>query len=206
MNTALALSGFDSESGLRKAIGELWNDAPAHAVAVGKAPLVARWVSTPLGAMLAVACDEGICQLDFVDARSRARNTRLVSTRLRRPLTAGDHPHIASIERELEEFFAGQRRVFDTPLRIAGTPFQQQVWQALRLIPFGETRSYARLSREIGMPTAVRAVAAANAANPLAIVVPCHRVIGSDGSGTGYAGGLWRKHRLLAAEAAISSS
>ena len=104
---------------------------------------------------------------------------------------------------QLAEYFAGARTAFDLPLRPAGTAFQREVWAVLQAIPFGETRSYANVARAVGRPAAVRAVGAANGRNPLAIVVPCHRVIGSGGALTGYAGGLDRKRWLLAHEGAI---
>jgi methylated-DNA-[protein]-cysteine S-methyltransferase len=101
---------------------------------------------------------------------------------------------------EVDEYFAGKRTEFSIPLAPDGTPFQREVWNALLAIPFGETRSYADVARTIGKPRAVRAVGAANGRNPLGIVVPCHRVIGADGSLTGYAGGVLRKKFLLALE------
>jgi methylated-DNA-[protein]-cysteine S-methyltransferase len=107
---------------------------------------------------------------------------------------------LAAVRAQLTEYFAGERREFDLPLRAAGTPFQQSVWSALREIPYGETRSYADIAREVGRPNAVRAVGAANGSNPLAIVVPCHRVIASDGRLAGYGGGVSLKARLLAME------
>ena len=102
--------------------------------------------------------------------------------------------------RQLDEYFAGRRRVFDLPLLTVGTPFQRAVWELLTEIPFGETRSYAWLAAQLGHPRAVRAVAAANRANALSIFIPCHRVVGSDGSLTGYAGGLVAKRLLLGLE------
>jgi len=104
---------------------------------------------------------------------------------------------------QLRSYFSGDRQQFTLPLAAAGTPFQQSVWQALCAIPYGETRSYRQLAEAIGNPKAVRAVARANGANPLSIVVPCHRVIGADGTLTGYAGGLQMKARLLALEGAL---
>lgn len=104
---------------------------------------------------------------------------------------------------QLNAYFGGERQGFDLPLNAAGTPFQQSVWRALCAIPYGETRSYRELAEAIGNPSAVRAVARANGANPLSIVVPCHRVIGSDGTLTGYAGGLEMKARLLILEGAL---
>jgi methylated-DNA-[protein]-cysteine S-methyltransferase len=115
-----------------------------------------------------------------------------------------EDPVLAATARQLAEYFAGRRSTFDLPLRPRGTPFQRAVWDALRAIPWGETRSYAEIARAVGRPTAVRAVGAANGRNPLAIVVPCHRVIGAGGALTGYAGGLEAKRWLLGHEAPIT--
>ncbi len=104
------------------------------------------------------------------------------------------------VERELAAYFRGELRAFDVPLELPGTAFQQEVWAALRRVPWGETRSYAQLASAVGRPGAHRAVARANGDNRIAIVVPCHRIVGADGSLTGYGGGLWRKRRLLELE------
>ena len=118
--------------------------------------------------------------------------------------SAPDHPLLVQAAAELAEYFAGQRRSFDVPLNATlGTLFQQTVWQALRDIPIGTTCSYGELARRVGKPAAVRAVGAAVGRNPLSIIVPCHRVVGSDGSLTGYAGGLQRKTALLQLEGAL---
>jgi methylated-DNA-[protein]-cysteine S-methyltransferase len=111
------------------------------------------------------------------------------------------HPILIEAERQLSEYFAGKRIQFDLPLQLDGTEFQKKVWQALRDIPFGKTRSYLDLARTVGSPNASRAVGAANGKNPLSIVVPCHRVVGSNGALTGFAGGLETKATLLALEA-----
>lgn len=111
-------------------------------------------------------------------------------------------PVLDEAEKQLQEYFAGTRRSFDLPLAPAGTPFQRAVWDALRAIPYGETRTYAQIAEAIGNPKACRAVGMANNRNPIAILIPCHRVIGSNGSLTGYAGGLDVKERLLALEGA----
>lgn len=197
MSHAIARSGFDSESGLRKACEELFGGTPKEVVRRGLAPLIARWISTPLGVMLAIACDEGLCLLEFVDRRMLMTNLRMIRHRMRRPIVAGDHAHIRQVETELREYFAGTRRSFDTPLATVGTPFQERVWRALREIPYGQTRSYSQIAAEIGRPGARRAVASANGDNRVAILIPCHRVIGADGALVGYGGGLWRKRRLL---------
>lgn len=115
------------------------------------------------------------------------------------------HPVLAQTRSELAEYFAGTRRVFHVPLAPRGTPFQQAAWRALSAIAYGTTRSYAEQARAIGRPTATRAVGAANGRNPIAILIPCHRVVGRDGSLTGYAGGLARKTWLLALERRFSA-
>jgi len=117
-----------------------------------------------------------------------------------------DHPVLAETERQLTEYFSGTRTEFDLPLEPRGSEFQKTVWRALRAIPFGATRSYLDLAKAIGSVKAVRAVGAANGKNPLSIIVPCHRVIGSDGGLTGFAGGLDVKARLLALEAGAAMS
>ena len=117
------------------------------------------------------------------------------------PLTEdGNHPVLLETERQLSDYFSGTRETFSLTFACIGTEFQREVWAALATIPFGETRSYAQIARQIGRPTAVRAVGAANGKNPLSIVVPCHRVIGSNGRLTGFAGGLEIKATLLKLE------
>lgn len=110
-------------------------------------------------------------------------------------------PLLRQAARQLEEYFAGRRKVFDLPLNPQGTPFQQKVWRALCAVPYGQTASYGRIAAAVGSPKACRAVGMANHANPIAIFIPCHRIIGSDGSLTGYGGGLDIKRALLALEA-----
>ena len=117
-----------------------------------------------------------------------------------------DAARLAPARQQLTEYFAGTRQVFTVPLHPQGTAFQQSVWQALRHIPFGATTSYGELARRLGQPKAMRAVGAANGRNPLPIIVPCHRVIGADGSLTGYSGGLWIKQKLLALEGHLPRS
>ena len=147
-------------------------------------------LTTPIGELVLTADDDGA--LTAVHLPNR------------RPETAGwerDDEHLADARRQLTEYFAGERKTFDLPLRPAGTPFQLRVWEALLQIPYGETASYGEIARELGEPghahRLARAVGAANGRNPIAIVVPCHRVIGSDGSLTGYGGGLECKRALL---------
>ena len=121
------------------------------------------------------------------------------------PIERADHPILVRAERQLEEYFSGQRRTFDVPLDPIGTSFQLSAWLGLREIPYGETRTYGEQAAAIGRPSAPRAVGAANGRNPLSIFVPCHRVIGSNGKLTGYAGGVEAKQRLLEMEGALVS-
>lgn len=115
-------------------------------------------------------------------------------------IETGDNPVLLETERQLTEYFAGTRNHFELELDFVGTDFQKQVWQALLTIPFGETRSYSQIASQIGNPTAVRAVGAANGRNPISIIAPCHRVIGASGTLTGFAGGLEAKQYLLTLE------
>ena len=144
-------------------------------------------VETPLGRMTLVASDDGLRELRLRGEAGEGAATK-------------KHPVLDQARRELAEYFAKKRRDFDVPLDAAGTDFQRKVWRALVKIPFGRTESYGGLAKKLGQPTASRAVGLANGQNPIAIIVPCHRVIGADGSLTGYAGGLDRKRWLLAHE------
>ncbi len=160
---------------------------------------VCRMFDSPVGRLTLVATDEGLAGVLW-------ENDRPGRVRLHTEAEDGSHPVLAEAERQLREYFSGHRRVFDLKLDVTGTAFQRTVWNALLTIPFGETRSYAEIARQIGNPTATRAVGAANGRNPVAIVAPCHRVIGSTGKLTGFAGGLDVKARLLALEGAAVST
>ena len=152
-------------------------------------------LATPLGPMRAVFDGPALVELAFVDASVNAPVTG--PAQVPTPVAS----HLAALQAALDAYFSRRDVPFVVPLAPAGTPFQREVWSALRDIPYGATASYAEIARRIGRPRAVRAVGAANARNPIAICVPCHRVIGTDGSLTGYAGGLERKRALLALEA-----
>lgn len=199
VTSAAMKAGFESESGFRKAAAEIFGSAGRHDPGV---PLVARWLSTPLGPMVAVASEVGLCLLEFLDRRMLETNFRSLRHRTGRPIVPGCSPFLDQIESELTEYFGGKRKRFGVSLHVAGTAFQEQVWNGLLKVPFGETCSYQELAVAIGRPSAVRAVAKANGDNRLGIVIPCHRVIGSDGSLTGYGGGVDRKARLLEIEGA----
>jgi methylated-DNA-[protein]-cysteine S-methyltransferase len=156
---------------------------------------VYKIVDSPVGKLTLVATADGLAAILWENDPPR---------RVRLNIEAEDNAHPVLIEtaRQLEEYFAGQRQAFTVKLDCAGTPFQRQVWDALLTIPFGETRSYGQIARQIGHPDAVRAVGAANGRNPVSIITPCHRVIGSTGKLTGFAGGLDTKAQLLALEGA----
>jgi methylated-DNA-[protein]-cysteine S-methyltransferase len=156
---------------------------------------VYKWVDSPVGRLKLVATDEGLAGILW--ERDGPRRVRLNSER-----EDGRHPVLVEAERQLKEYFGGQRREFTLTLDVAGTAFQQRVWNALLTIPFGETRSYSQIANQIGSPAATRAVGAANGRNPVSIVAPCHRVIGSTGKLTGFAGGLGTKAYLLGLEGA----
>ena len=156
--------------------------------------------SSPLGKIIACATEQGLCLLEFVGSKRIEREQQDLQRLLQRPLVIGDNEHLQQTEAELGEYFSGCRTQFSVALHTPATPFQAAVWQALQTIPYGKTVSYQEQANRIGKPTAVRAVANANGANRVSIIIPCHRVIGADGSLTGYAGGLQRKQWLLAHE------
>ena len=163
----------------------------------GKGLVTISRIPSPLGPMLAAATEDGVCLLEFADRRMLETQIARLRKRLDAEVLPGTSPHLGALETQLTENFDGTRQTFDLPLVLPGTPFQQTVWDALCGIPYGETRSYQDQAKAIGRPSAVRAVARANGDNRIAIIVPCHRVIGADGSLTGYGGGLWRKRYLL---------
>ncbi len=154
---------------------------------------VSKTMPSPVGRLTLVASSAGLAAVLWENERPG---------RVRLDIAAEDarHPVLVDTQRQLTEYFAGRRTVFDLTLDFHGTAFQQSVWRALLAIPFGETRSYGEIARQLGNPAAVRAVGAANGRNPISIIAPCHRVIGADGQLTGFAGGLGAKRTLLALE------
>ena len=187
--------GFESGSGFREAFGRIFGSPPSQAR--GLDCLYARWFESPLGPLLALANDEGLHLLEFVDRRGLERELQALRRRVPQHIVPGDHAHLESVGRELAGYFSGSSMRFTTPVKLDGSPFQRAVWEALQEIPPGETRSYADIATGVSKPSAVRAVGRANGDNKLVIIVPCHRVIGADGTLTGYGGGLWRKAWLL---------
>ena len=152
--------------------------------------LACKTIASPVGKLKLVASGEGLVAILWEnDSPRRVRLSEMVRDE--------QHPFLVETERQLGEYFAGTRRTFSVALDLRGTRFQKDVWEALLAIPFGETRSYGQLARQLGNPRATRAVGAANGRNPISIIVPCHRVLGSSGKLTGFAGGLDTKARLL---------
>jgi AraC family transcriptional regulator, regulatory protein of adaptative response / methylated-DNA-[protein]-cysteine methyltransferase len=154
-------------------------------------------LKTELGTMIAAAVDEGICLLEFSDRRRLNTEYSDLESYFKTTIEEGENKHFETLRKQLKEYFEGNRKEFSVPLITPGSSFQQAVWKELIKIPYGKTRSYQEQSIALGKPDSIRAVANANGMNRISIIIPCHRVIGSDGSLTGYGGGLKRKKWLL---------
>ena len=154
-------------------------------------------IDTPLGLMHAGAIDRGICLLDFADREVLAIQVARLQKTFNAELQHGENSHLRDLKNQLAEYFDKQRERFEVPLVLSGTEFQNKAWKELQNIPYGETRTYKQQAEKVGNPKAVRAVATANANNRIAIIVPCHRVVASNGDLAGYGGGIWRKQFLL---------
>jgi AraC family transcriptional regulator of adaptative response/methylated-DNA-[protein]-cysteine methyltransferase len=191
-------NGFESHSGFRDAFSRTFGAPPGRAR--DESFIAAQFIESPLGPLLAAAVQESICFLEFSDRRMLEYNYRTLRQRFRLPILPITNPQLDQLRAELECYFRGAQKTFHVSLALRGTPFQEMVWNALLEIPSGSTISYEELARRIGQPNAVRAVARANGMNRIAILVPCHRVVGKDGELTGYGGGLWRKRLLLELE------
>ena len=147
--------------------------------------------------MLAIATDEAICMLDVVDSKYWLKDQEILVKHYGATQVDEDSLLLSELEKQLKEYFAKKRKEFSLPLALVGTSFQEEVWKVLQTIPYGEVRSYKEQATAVGNPKGVRAVANANGKNRISIVIPCHRVIGSDGTLTGYASGIERKQFLL---------
>jgi AraC family transcriptional regulator of adaptative response/methylated-DNA-[protein]-cysteine methyltransferase len=155
------------------------------------------YIDTPIGKIRIAATDEGICLFDFEYRRSIEAIMKRIEVQSGKSFVEGRHPYFELLKQQINEYFTGIRTTFDLPLQLLGTPFQKKVWEGLMQIPYGETRSYKKQSIFLGNEKAIRAVAGANGENGIAIIIPCHRVIGENGSLIGYGGGLQRKKWLL---------
>ena len=156
-------------------------------------------LDSPVGVLVAGVTDAGVCMLEFRDREILETQVAKIRERVG-PVESGRHPLLDEVRTQLDEYFDTRRRDFTLPLVYPGSPFQVKVWNALRDIPYGETISYEVLATRVGSPTGQRAAGHANGQNPLAIIIPCHRVINKDGKLGGYGGGLWRKRLLLDVE------
>ncbi len=196
-------SGFESASAFRAAFARLLGRAPGTLDA--DPMLFADWIETPLGDMISLSSNSHLHLLEFVDRRALRAELGKLEVLAQGRIGIGKTKPGEQIKAELAVFFDGISGAFATKLAYGGSGFAQKVWDELRRIPPGQTRSYSDIAKRIGRPEATRAVARANGANQIALVVPCHRVIGADGSLTGYGGGLWRKQKLLDIERQFQS-
>lgn len=191
-------AGFESPSSFRAAFARLLGAAPGSIP--GEAMLLADWIDTPIGAMLAVADRRALHLLEFIDRKALPGELARLQKLARSRIGLGTTTTHEQVRAELGDYFAGRSAQFRTELALYGNEFTKRIWAELRTIPVGETRSYSEIARAIGHVSACRAVARANGANQIALVIPCHRVIGADGTLTGYGGGLWRKQALIEIE------
>jgi AraC family transcriptional regulator, regulatory protein of adaptative response / methylated-DNA-[protein]-cysteine methyltransferase len=188
-------SGYESLSGFNDSYQSVFGGAPSSTNR--KAVINIIRFTSPVGPMFACASDKGLCLLEFTDRRMLETEFKDLRKRLNAVILPGDNQYLEQVQIELKEYFNGTRKEFTIPLDTPGTNFRQSVWEVLMDIPYGQTRSYKQQAIALGNPKAVRAVASANGHNRIAIIIPCHRIIGSDGSLTGYGGGLHRKKWLL---------
>ncbi len=191
-------SGYDSLSGFNSMFKHIIGTSPLHSK--NKRIINITRIETDLGTMIAGATGKGICILEFADCKLLEMELKQLMTSLKAPLVQGDNIYFDALRKQLEQYFKGELRKFDIPLDLVGTEFQKQAWRGLLDIPYGTTTTYAKQAERLGKPSAVRAVANANGKNKISIILPCHRVIGADGTLTGYGGGIWRKKKLLELE------
>ncbi len=188
-------SGYESLSGFNDSFKKVFGVSPKNSKE--KHVIDFTRIETDLGTMVACATDKGVCLLEFSDRKGLETELKQLAKYHNANIVQGQNKYFKQLKEELDAYFEGRLKEFKVPLDISGTDFQKQVWQALVEIPYGTTSSYLRQAEVLGKPSSVRAVANANGMNKIAIIIPCHRVVGSDGSLTGYAGGLWRKRKLI---------
>lgn len=188
-------AGYESLSGFSDSFKSIFGVSPSNSK--NKQVIDMTRLETPLGTMFACAVEQGVCLLEFTDRKMLETELKTLSKLLNANIAPAANKHFDQLKQELDEYFEGKRKDFTVPLFMPGTPFQQSVWKALRAVPYGTTSTYKRQSVVLNKPEAVRAVGNANGMNRISILIPCHRVIGEDGSLTGYGGGLHRKRWLL---------
>ncbi len=191
-------TGFESLSGFGDSFKNIFGVSPKNGKQKNVIDL--NRIETPLGTMLVCATNQGICLLEFTDRKMLETELKSIAKLLNATIIQGHNKYFELLEKQLNEYFNGKRKEFSVPLHTPGSDFQNKVWTALQHIPYGQTKSYKEQAITIGNPESVRAVANANGMNRISILIPCHRVIGSDGQLTGYGGGLWRKKYLLELE------
>lgn len=191
-------SGYESLSGFNNGYRTIFGKAPSKS----KQQTVINIVrfTTPLGPMFGCATTNGVCLLEFTDRKALETEFKQLCKLLNAVILPGPNPHLDQLQKEMEEYFEGKRTQFEVALHTPGTSFQQKVWNILREVPYGETRSYKQQAIALQKLKAIRAVASANGDNRISIIIPCHRIIGEDGSLTGYGGGLPRKKWLIDCE------
>ena len=193
-------TGYESHSGFREAFQKTFGLTPRR-TAEGDCIRLA-WLDTPMGPMVAGATDGGICLLEFTDRRMLEHQFVMLKRRFKAGLAPGRHPHLTTLRRELGEYFAGKRQVFDVPVEMRGTPFEMKVWRGASADSLRRDALVCRHGAASRQPRCGSSRGTANGLNAIAIVVPCHRVVNKNGDLGGYGGGLWRKRRLLHLEAA----
>ncbi|MEJ2901907.1 bifunctional transcriptional activator/DNA repair enzyme AdaA [Pedobacter panaciterrae] len=198
ITTAAFDAGYESLSGFGDSFKAIFGVSPLNSK--DKQVINITRLETPLGTMFACAVKQGICLLEFTDRKMLETEFKTLAKQLNATIIQGSNHHFDLLKQQLDEYFAGNRKQFSVPLFSPGTEFQQSVWQILQEIPYGATRNYKQQALALNKPEAVRAVANANGMNRISILIPCHRVIGTDGSLTGYGGGLARKKWLLELE------
>ncbi len=194
-------SGFESLSGFNESFKKIFGVSPKNAK--NEKIIDLKRIETPLGLMYAAATKEGICMLEFADRKSLETEFSDVAKAFDAKIVIGENPHFKILENELQQYFEGNLTQFSVPLSPVGTEFQKSVWKILQKIPYGEIWNYKKQAQTLGDVKKVRAVANANGLNKISIIIPCHRVIGSNGTLTGYGGGIWRKQKLLELEKSI---
>jgi AraC family transcriptional regulator of adaptative response/methylated-DNA-[protein]-cysteine methyltransferase len=187
--------GYESVSGFNDAIKNLVGAPPSKSKE--QQTVVVNRILTPLGPMIAGATERGLCLLEFADRRMLETQFKRLIKLLNCHIIVGDNQYLQHVEKEAQEYFSGELKEFTVKIDLPGTEFQRKVWNELMKIPYSQTTSYEKIAEQVGNIKAVRAVATANGDNRLAIIIPCHRVIGKDGKLHGYGGGLWRKKWML---------
>ncbi|OCG79361.1 bifunctional transcriptional activator/DNA repair enzyme AdaA [Gilliamella sp. Occ4-3] len=194
INTAYD-TGYESLSGFGYTYKKIMKNAPSQNT--NNEIILVNRLTTPLGPMFICATNQGICLLEFVDRRMLETEFKQLQTQLNTKIIFGENSHIVQAKNEIDEYFQGRRKYFAVKLHTPGTDFQQTVWDSLKQIPYGKLTTYKEQAENINNPHAIRAVASANGFNRIAIIIPCHRVIGSNGELMGYGGGLERKRWLI---------